>query len=189
MILVYWLTICILGVIRLYHYHKNSHNVAKNFTGQLEYLVFSGVVVFGLIIPLISMYFFSSWNYSVSIGLQYIGLFCLFLAVILFIQTLIDLGSQDSPTLQIKHDHQLINSGVYHFVRHPMYAGGLLIILSHILLVPNIISVISTFITFLVLVMFRIPAEEEMLHKEFGRKYELYKQNTCALIPKLCHII
>jgi protein-S-isoprenylcysteine O-methyltransferase Ste14 len=185
---IYWLTLLILGTIRFHHYLANADNVASSHIGPSEYLVFIGLTIFGLIIPIMSLNFYSSLSYSVPFWLQLIGIIILFSSIMLFCQTLSDLGRQDSPTLQIKEKHQLVNDGVYHYVRHPMYAGGLLIILAHILLVPNITSLISTMIVFLIIIMVRIPFEEQMLQREFGQEYEQYKRTTCGLIPKLCHI-
>jgi protein-S-isoprenylcysteine O-methyltransferase Ste14 len=176
-----------MGTLRFHHYIMNSHNVSSSYIGPSEYLVFIGLTIFGLIIPIISLNFYASWSYYVPLWLQLCGLVILFSSVILFCRTLSDLGRQDSPTLQIKEKHQLVNNGVYHYVRHPMYASGLLTILAHALLVPNVISLISIFIAFLFIITVRIPTEEQMLQREFGKEYEKYKQSTCGIIPMLCH--
>jgi protein-S-isoprenylcysteine O-methyltransferase Ste14 len=186
-VIIYWLTVLIIGLVRFDHYRKTSHNVAENHIDVSEYIVFTGLAIFGLIIPLIGLILYPAWSYTVPNWLQIVGIVILVVTVVLFWQTLKTLDMQDSPTLQIKDDHQLITHGVYQYVQHPMYAGGLLGIAAHSLLVPNFISLGSTIIAFLILVTVRIPAEEEMLQQKFGLDYQMYREKTCGLIPELCH--
>jgi len=48
-------------------------------------------------------------------------------ALFVFARAHIDLKSNWSPSLEIYQDHTLITSGIYHYIRHPMYASlGLL---------------------------------------------------------------
>jgi len=53
-----------------------------------------------------------------------IGIVVAIVGLWLFWRAHADLGRNWSQTLDIHGDHQLITQGVYHFIRHPMYAAG-----------------------------------------------------------------
>ena len=76
----------------------------------------------------------------------------------------------------------LITSGLYRYVRHPLYTFGLLILwLSPSMTVNSLIVYISLTIYILVGAYF----EERKLLREFGQAYAEYKNVTPMLIPGL----
>lgn len=80
--------------------------------------------------------------------------------------------------------HTLATTGLYARIRHPQYVGFVAIMFGFLLQWPTII----------ILIMFPILAfmyanlatiEEKEMAKEFGAKYEAYRKETPAFIPKL----
>jgi protein-S-isoprenylcysteine O-methyltransferase Ste14 len=89
-----------------------------------------------------------------------------------------------SRAVAFKEDHELITTGLYHYVRHPIYTGVLLIVLATALSVGTL----SAGIGFAIIVLgiwFKLRAEEELLTKHFPKEYSAYKDRTKALIPYL----
>jgi len=87
-----------------------------------------------------------------------------------------------SRAVAFKEDHELITKGLYHYVRHPIYTGVLLMILATALSVGTL----SAGIGFVIIVLglwFKLRAEEELLTKHFPKEYSAYKDRTKALIP------
>jgi len=87
-----------------------------------------------------------------------------------------------SRAVAFKEDHELITTGLYHYVRHPIYTGILLMILATALSVGTL----SAGIGFVIIVLglwFKLRAEEEILTKHFPKEYLAYKDRTKALIP------
>ena len=87
-----------------------------------------------------------------------------------------------SRAVAFKEDHELITTGLYHYVRHPIYTGVLLMILATALSVGTL----SAGIGFVIIVLglwFKLRAEEEILTKHFPKEYSAYKDRTKALIP------
>ena len=87
-----------------------------------------------------------------------------------------------SRAVAFKEDHELITTGLYHYVRHPIYTGILLMILATALFVGTL----SAGIGFVIIVLgigFKLRAEEELLTKHFPKEYPAYKNRTKALIP------
>ena len=80
-------------------------------------------------------------------------------------------------------DHQLITTGPFAFVRHPMYLGILLAGMGGIFLYRTWTMVFITANFFGLLV--RVKREEEALAKEFGEQWQAYSSRVPAFLPKL----
>jgi protein-S-isoprenylcysteine O-methyltransferase Ste14 len=101
----------------------------------------------------------------------------------LFWRSHADLGNNWSVSLEVQHNHQLIQRGVYRVLRHPMYASFLLLGLAQAVLLPNAIAGASAFLAVVVLCIVRVPSEEAMLCEVFGQKYIHYMKTTGGVIP------
>jgi protein-S-isoprenylcysteine O-methyltransferase Ste14 len=87
-----------------------------------------------------------------------------------------------SRAVAFKEDHELITAGLYHYIRHPIYTGILLMILGTALFVGTLSAGIG-FLIIALAIWFKLRAEEELLSKHFPREYPAYKNRTKALIP------
>lgn len=97
------------------------------------------------------------------------------------------LGTNFSPTLVVREQHQLITHGPYRWVRHPMYSAIFLFAVSVCLLTANwFIGLITTLLILLIIVL-RIPKEEAMMIEAFGDQYREYMKHTGRLIPRFTH--
>ena len=92
------------------------------------------------------------------------------------------LGKTLTPLPIPKDDGELITSGVYGYVRHPLYTGVLLVTAGLVVWGASIAHVIGWFALWAVL-MTKASAEEKMLHKRY-REYQKYASMTGRLIPK-----
>lgn len=104
-------------------------------------------------------------------------------ALWLFWRTHRQLGRYWSVTLEIKDKHQLITSGVYAQVRHPMYSAFFLWALAQALLLPNLVAGLAGLVGFGTLFFFRVGREEQMMREAFGAEYEAYEKRTKRIIP------
>jgi protein-S-isoprenylcysteine O-methyltransferase Ste14 len=107
-------------------------------------------------------------------------------AGILFaIRARVILGTNWSASVTVKEGHELIQSGPYRFVRHPIYTGILVSWLGIVLAVDRwkaLIGFALVFVAFLI----KSRLEERRMMEQFGAKYEEYRRTTSALIP---HVI
>jgi protein-S-isoprenylcysteine O-methyltransferase Ste14 len=87
-----------------------------------------------------------------------------------------------SRAVAFKEDHELITAGLYHYIRHPIYTGILLMILGTALFVGTLSAGIG-FLIIALAIWFKLRAEEELLSKHFPQEYPAYKNGTKALIP------
>lgn len=94
------------------------------------------------------------------------------------------LGRNWSHAVTIKQDHELITSGPYALVRHPIYTGILAGFLGTVIALAQVRGVIALALVFLGFwAKFRM--EEEWMHSQFGETYATYARQTAALVPYL----
>jgi len=93
------------------------------------------------------------------------------------------LGKQWDYKAQIIGGHELITSGPYRIVRHPIYSGlfGLLVITGYSMtqLWAYLIAIVLYFIG----TILRTKVEERLLIQHFGEDYLKYKKRVSAIIP------
>lgn len=78
---------------------------------------------------------------------------------------------------------ELVTSGIYKYIRHPQYSGFVLMIVGFLIQWPTIITLIMAPI---LLVMYTKLAkkEEKKMVELFSEKYEEYRKQVPAFIPK-----
>src|SRR5579875_135132 len=113
--------------------------------------------------------------YAVGLGLAVAGgALCIYARVLL--------GRNWSATVQLKHDHELIQRGPYRLIRHPIYTGFLLLFLGNAVMVGDwrgLLAVAIVFASF----WRKLRLEEKWLGQHFGARYQVYREHTKALIP------
>jgi protein-S-isoprenylcysteine O-methyltransferase Ste14 len=108
---------------------------------------------------------------------------CFGSALILLWRTHVDLGCNWSESLELRASHQLITTGVYSYVRHPMYASIWLWGLAQALLLHNFIAGFAQLVLFAPLYFIRVPREERMMLDRFGASYASYMKRTGRILP------
>lgn len=79
---------------------------------------------------------------------------------------------------------ELVVSGPYRYVRNPMYAGGILLLLGWLVWSPSLALVIAPFLFFTATHLFVTTYEEPALKRKFGAAYEEYLQKVPRWIPQ-----
>jgi protein-S-isoprenylcysteine O-methyltransferase Ste14 len=82
----------------------------------------------------------------------------------------------------VSAESRIVTSGLYRFVRHPLYTAGLVFIwLTPAMTVNRLVLYLSLTIYIIIGATF----EERKLTREFGKEYEDYRMRTPMLIPVL----
>jgi len=81
-----------------------------------------------------------------------------------------------------RKEPQVITTGVFSIVRHPIYFGSILLYLGFILLSLSLLSVLIWFIIIIFYYMIS-RYEEKLLTQRFGSTYEEYKKKVPMLFP------
>ncbi len=95
------------------------------------------------------------------------------------------LGDNWSPTLEIRKGHQLIKTGPYKTIRHPMYTQIWLWTIAQVFIISNWVAGFSGIIVWAILYFSRVSSEENMLKENFGDEYAEYMKQTGRVFPKL----
>lgn len=94
------------------------------------------------------------------------------------------LGRHFTPTLMTKQEHRLVTSGVYRWVRHPVYGSYFASVASSFLVTGNwLIGLLG--LVYLLLIVERTGHEERMMLDEFGAEYRDYMRRTGRYFPRL----
>ena len=94
------------------------------------------------------------------------------------------LGRQVSETVLTKEHHQLVTSGPYRWIRHPLYVTGLGLFGAIGLMAANWFILLFTLIAFFGIRFAVVPIEEQALVVKFGERYRAYMIRTGALLPR-----
>ena len=94
------------------------------------------------------------------------------------------LGRNWSGTVTLKQDHELVRTGPYRFVRHPIYTGLLVAIAGSAVVRGEWRAALAFVIAFAALWR-KLRLEERWLEETFGEAYARYRAEVAALIPFL----
>lgn len=82
-----------------------------------------------------------------------------------------------------KEENKLRTGGILQYIRHPLYAGTILITISYILFSPTTATFVSSACIFIYLAI-GIRIEEKKLLEAFGDEYREYQRKVPMLIPR-----
>ena len=95
------------------------------------------------------------------------------------------LGKNWSFEARMRADHQLIRSGPYARVRHPIYLGMLLFLFGLAVALGHWLQLVVAVPLFLVGTSIRTKLEDRLLEDQFGKEFEDYARTTPPLIPRI----
>lgn len=94
------------------------------------------------------------------------------------------LGQNWSDQPRITESQQLVQSGLYQWIRHPIYSSFLLILGSTLLITANWFVGGLWIVTISSDGLIRIRYEEAAMLKKFGKEYKDYLSRTGLLLPR-----
>ena len=161
--------------------------VFRHKTGAAENRDKSSLKVL-MIANMLTWWFCIQWSYGAigalhSTQLQWIGLAVLVIGIAIRSTAIAQLGRFHTPNVAILGDHQLMDTGLYRYVRHPSYFGALVAFLGFGLALNNWISLVVIIIVMPSIYLFRMYEEDAALLAAFGDSYRAYCQRTKRLIP------
>lgn len=93
------------------------------------------------------------------------------------------LGTNWSGVVTLKEGHELIRTGPYRSIRHPIYTGILLALLGTAVTFGEVRALVAVFIVWLSFYA-KARREESFLGKEFGPHFAEHKQHTGMFLPR-----
>lgn len=160
--------------------------IKRQEEGWLVFLI-RIVIAFPLLIVLLLNIFYPpamSWaKFNIPAWVQIFGLVLGFLCIPFLWWVFSSIGKNISETVLVKNEHELVTRGPYSRIRHPLYAGTLLLLISTSLVLKDYVILGYAIIGILAFRLLVIPIEEEKLLETFGEDYECYQSRTNALLP------
>lgn len=95
------------------------------------------------------------------------------------------LGKQWRYKAALSQDHELIQTGPYRWLRHPIYASMFGMILAVLAAWTWWPMALGSVVAFIAGTEIRIRAEERLLSEHFGDSFSTYRSRTSAYIPLL----
>jgi protein-S-isoprenylcysteine O-methyltransferase Ste14 len=147
----------------------------KRWDVYMLYAIFGISIIWILAMPLDAKRF--GWSPAFPLWLKIIGGLLLILSIFFIFMTTVE-NTYLSTRVRIQSDRkqQVISTGVYGFVRHPLYLGYVLLVIGGPLLLGSIVGLALGLLGIITIVA-RIFGEEKMLLHEL-EGYEGYKKKV-----------
>ena len=116
-------------------------------------------------------------------GVELTGLLLTALGVAFAIWDRAHLGANWSGAVSIRAGHELIRTGPYRRIRHPIYSGMLLATAGTALVVGQLRGLLAVAICFAAFFL-KASKEERWLAKEFGDSFETHARRTGMFLPR-----
>jgi len=94
----------------------------------------------------------------------------------------ITLGRNWSSVVLVRVDHELVQTGPYRFVRHPIYSGIILMFAAIVLLVGRLAGILALGL-FVYSFVLKLRREERVMMEQFPTSYPEYIKKTKTLVP------
>ena len=144
--------------------------------------------LWGIAILLPLLYIFTRWlsfaDFALPTWIGWVGVVTFTSALWLLWRSHADLGRNWRVTTEITDGHKLVTSGVFRYIRHPMYSAHFLWGIAQALLIHNWIAGLASLVVMLPMYLLRVRREEHMMLEQFGKQYRIYMKHTGRIIPR-----
>ena len=127
-----------------------------------------------------------TWSsYAAPVWSRWVGVGLGVLAIPAAYWVFSSLGRNVTETVLTKEHHELVTEGPYRWIRHPLYATGIALVLAIGLMAANWLILLFAVITLASIRLVVVPVEEGALLAKFGDEYREYVRRTGCLLPRL----
>jgi protein-S-isoprenylcysteine O-methyltransferase Ste14 len=187
----YVVIVTALGLAEAYHALEAPEGSKRSRGEQSKRVRRQSIVLVVLVLLLFGTLFFLPFADRRGIGVvmagqlvRWLGLVLCSLGFALMFWSRVALGRMHSGEVTLQKSHQLITTGLYRYIRHPIYLGIICSALGLSCLFRSWIG-LAVMIPIVIGLLFRIKDEEALLHTVFGREWEAYRKQSWRLIPPL----
>jgi len=121
---------------------------------------------------------------TIALVLKITGLAFIVAGTYINIRSRKHLGTNWANQITLYTNQQLACTGMYKYIRHPLYSSIIAMFYGACLVYPNYLAFLSNTLVFVPLMYYRAKQEENLLRQRLSG-YEEYMQKTGLFIPKL----
>jgi protein-S-isoprenylcysteine O-methyltransferase Ste14 len=93
----------------------------------------------------------------------------------------VHIGRNWGVPMSLRENHELVTSGPYRYVRHPIYSGIMLAMIGTAFATD--LAWLALFVIYFVFFLFAARSEEKTMQRQFPEAYSAYRRRTKMLIP------
>ena len=184
-VLFLYVNVCCVVMLLIFEVRTMTTNRSNNRASDGGYISAVVTIVAVLYMPVIDRYSWHIFNIHSYSGYFYILGLCLFVAGIVLRRAAAEqLGEYFTHELRISPGQTIVDSGPYRHIRHPAYLGTLILTLGFSWAFLSNIGLLMV-MPMMIMALYRIKKEEEMLQRSFGEQYKAYMLRTKRIIPFL----
>ena len=127
-----------------------------------------------------------AWTYlPVPTAMRWVGVALLIPTLAFFAWSFRSLGVNYRGGVGLYDAHELVTTGSYRWIRHPIYTAFITIMFLVLLISANWVLGLSGLLLVASIAATRIPREERELHERFGLTWTSYRDRTGRLVPRV----
>ncbi len=134
---------------------------------------------------LFAAYFGMEWHFitlNMPDWMSYVLIAFIAIGMVIVFFGILNLNENLTPFPSPKSNSSLISTGIYRYIRHPIYAGILLAMLSYALFLLSVFKLMVTVVLWIVF-YYKSSFEEHLLKERFV-DYKEYMEKTGRFFPK-----
>jgi protein-S-isoprenylcysteine O-methyltransferase Ste14 len=112
-----------------------------------------------------------------------IGMVIFVIGLLIRIHSIMTLKQYFTYSVATVEQHEIIETGLYQYIRHPGYLGQLIIFLGISISISNWCSILFMMIPVWFGYLYRISVEEKFMSEQLGEDYLIYRAHTKKIIP------
>jgi protein-S-isoprenylcysteine O-methyltransferase Ste14 len=164
---------------------QGGRKASREGQGLLIWLRLLGLVT---LLPLFGYLVYPAWVNGVRVAvpepLRWAAAGCAALMIPAFYWLFATIGTNISPTQTTRQGHQLVTTGPYRYIRHPLYTFGMIFFLA-LAVLTGLWWIGVGLVIVLTILAWRTPREEAHLLATFGEEYRHYMARTGRYLPRL----
>lgn len=139
------------------------------------------------LVPVYLYYFtglLSPADVPLPLAVRWIGVGLLAASLALFIWSHVALGRSWTVAVSVVDDQELVTTGPFARIRHPMYAALILMAIGLVPATANAVASVPYLATILIVYFERVADEEGLMIRFYGDEYRSYMARTGRLLPR-----
>lgn len=166
----------------IFIYWKSRKNSIGKYKGDRGSLY---LIVFGVWFIISMNFYWTIINKLLPEYVELVGIFMILVGIFIRNYSVHLLSKGFTLSVYVGKNQKVIKRGLYKYIRHPAYLGGIISIIGITVTFRNIFNIFFSILVLIIIYGYRIKVEEEALVRNLGKEYIKYKDETKIIFPKI----